>query len=110
MSNMIINNLSSINNHSQRLKELFSERKIYVISLIKLILMPSIVFLISSLIFTDPVIIGVATLSMGMPAASMCVMLSVKYEGQIKTASVGVFLTTILSLISIPAIYIFLLK
>lgn len=92
------------------IKELFSEKRIYIISFIKLIIMPFIVFFISKLIFTDPVIIGVATLSMGMPAASMCVMLSVKYEGQIKTASVGVFLTTIWSLISIPAIYIFLLK
>jgi malate permease and related proteins len=92
------------------LKELFTEKKFYVVSIIKLIIVPVIVFLICRVIFTDPVIIGVATLSMGMPAASMCVMLSVKYEGQIKTTSVGVFLTTILSLITIPAVYILLLK
>lgn len=92
------------------IKELFSERKLYLVSIIKLIVVPVIIFLITRMIFEDPVIIGVATLTMGMPAASMCVMLSVKYEGQIKTASVGVFLTTMLSLISIPTIYLLLLK
>jgi predicted permease len=92
------------------IKELFSEKKLYWVSIIKLIVIPVIVFLFTRMIFTDSVIIGVATLSMGMPAASMSVMLSVKYEGQIKTASVGVFLTTMLSLISIPAIYLLLLK
>lgn len=92
------------------IKELFSEKKVYIVSIIKLIILPVIVCFITRIIFTDPIIIGVATLSMGMPAASMCVMLSVKYEGQIKTASVGVFLTTMLSLITIPALYILLLK
>ncbi|MFA9378136.1 MAG: AEC family transporter [Lachnotalea sp.] len=91
------------------IKDLFTEKKIYVVSFIKLIILPVLVFFITSMIFTDPIIIGVATLSMGMPAASMCVMLSIKYEGQIKTASVGVFLTTMLSLITIPIIYILLL-
>lgn len=92
------------------IKEVFSEKKLYLISVLKLIILPIIVFFIFKRIFSDPIIIGVATLTMGMPAASMCVMLSIKYEGQVKTASIGVFLTTILSLISIPAIYLILLK
>jgi predicted permease len=92
------------------LKDLLTEKKIYVVAIIKLVVIPVIVFFVCSMIFTDPIIIGVATLSMAMPAASMCVMLSVKYEGQIKTASIGVFLTTILSLITIPAIYLLLLN
>lgn len=92
------------------IKEMFSEKKLYIVTLLKLIVMPVIVYIIFKRIFTDPVIIGVATLTMGMPAASMCVMLSIKYEGQVKTASIGVFLMTILSLISIPALYILLLK
>ncbi|PXV85319.1 hypothetical protein C8E03_11828 [Lachnotalea glycerini] len=92
------------------IRELFSERKLYIVSIIKLIVIPIITFFIAKQIFTDSVIIGVATLSMGMPAASMCVMLCVEHKGQIKTASVGVFLTTILSLISIPVIYILFLR
>lgn len=91
------------------IKELFSDKYIYIISVIKLIIMPILAFLFASAVFTDPVIIGVATISMGMPAASMCVMLSVEYEEAVKTTSVGVFLTTILSLITIPALYIILL-
>ncbi|WP_099469798.1 AEC family transporter [Konateibacter massiliensis] len=92
------------------IKDLFNEKKLYLVAVIKLIVIPIAVWLIFKNVFTDPIIIGVATLSMGMPAASMCVMLSLKYEGQEKTASVGVFLTTLLSMVSIPAIYILLLK
>lgn len=92
------------------IKELFSDKYIYIISVIKLIIMPVLAFLFANAVFTDPVIIGVATISMGMPAASMCVMLSVEYEDAVKTTSVGVFLTTILSLITIPALYIILLS
>jgi malate permease and related proteins len=92
------------------IKEMFSEKKIYIISILKLVVMPVIVYLIFKEIFDNPIIIGVATLTMGMPAASMCVMLSIKYKGQIKTASIGVFLMTLLSLITIPTLYILLLK
>lgn len=92
------------------IKEVFLEKKLYLISVLKLVILPVFIFFIFNKIFTDPIIIGVATLTMGMPAASMCVMLSIKYEGQVKIASIGVFLTTILSLISIPAIYLILLK
>ncbi len=92
------------------IKEVFLEKRLYLISVIKLVILPVIVFFVFKRIFSDPIIIGVATLTMGMPAASMCVMLSIKYEGQVKVASIGVFITTILSLISIPAIYLILLK
>lgn len=92
------------------IKELFSEKKLYIVTFIRLIVIPTLVFMIFERVFTDPIIIGVATLSMGMPAASMCVMLSIKYKGQVKVASIGVFLTTLISMITIPAIYIILLK
>lgn len=91
------------------LMDVFKEKKLYIVTFIRLIIMPIAVYLVFSKLFKDPVIIGVATLTMAMPSASMCVMLSMKHEGQVKIASIGVFLTTILSLLSIPAIYILLL-
>lgn len=91
-------------------KDMFSDKRIFIISAIKLIVFPIISFYIIKMLFTDPVIIGMTTISMGMPAASLVVMMSVKYNKNVKIASVGVFVTTVLSMITIPCIYILLLK
>lgn len=91
------------------IKDMFAEKRIYIISIIKLIVFPIIAFYIARILFTDPVIIGMTTISMGMPTASMVVMMSVKYNKNVKIASVSVFVTTVLSIITIPLIYILFL-
>ncbi len=92
------------------MKDMFSEKRIFIISVIKLIILPIVSFYIAKILFTDPVIIGMTTISMGMPTASLVVMMSVKYNKNVKIASVGVFVTTVLSIVTIPLIYILFLK
>jgi hypothetical protein len=52
----------------------------------------------------DSMLIGVAAVTAAMPVASMTVMLSTLYGGNVKLASVGVFITTVLSVISVPLV------
>lgn len=92
------------------LKEIFAEKKLYAVAVIKLLVYPLLCLPIALFLFPDPVIVGSIVLSIGMPTASMVVMFSEQYQKEVKTASSGVILTTVCSLITIPLIYIFFLN
>lgn len=92
------------------LREIFSEKKLYGIVLIKLLVYPLLCLPIARFLFPDPVIAASIILSIGMPTASMVVMFSEQYQKDVKTASSGVILTTVCSLVTIPLIYIFFLN
>lgn len=91
------------------LSSMWQDKRINLLLLIKLLLLPFLALFLTSLFFTDPVIIGVTTLTFAMPCASMCVMLCKEYKGDSRTASVGVVFSTLLSLITIPIIFLLLL-
>lgn len=92
------------------LKYVFSDIKIYLISFIKLIVMPAITYFIARLFTSDSFLIAQLTIATALPAGSMIVMLTTQYKGNVKTASVGVFITTVLSVITIPLMVYLLLN
>ncbi|MDD8048152.1 MAG: AEC family transporter [Thomasclavelia sp.] len=77
-------------------------------SLIRLILLPIIIFIIVRLIGISPLAANVCVLLSAMPAASTSAMLAQKYEVNPEFASKLVFVSTLLSLITIPLITIIL--
>ena len=88
--------------------ELFNEIRLYPISLIRLVGLPVLTYYVMSLLTNDSMMLGVATVTAAMPVASMTVMLTTLYGGNVKLASVGVFITTVLSVISVPLVLGFL--
>lgn len=86
------------------LGQVFRDKKLLGLSAVKLLLFPALGFLIAPLIFPDPMLAGVVIISLGMPAGSLCAMVSRQYgtETQAGTAAMGVFATTVLSMITIP--------
>ena len=50
------------------------------------------------------------TLNVGFPAASMIVMLATQYNKSIRSASIAVFVSTLLSVITLPLIEKFLFE
>ena len=92
------------------LKNALNNIGIYIMSFIKLIIMPIITFFIARLFIKDVFLIGLLTVNTALPAGSMIVMLTTEYKGNVKSASIGVFITTVLSVITIPMIVYFLLK
>ncbi|MDE5966535.1 MAG: AEC family transporter [Lachnospiraceae bacterium] len=86
------------------IKDVFLDVRIYLMSFIRLLLIPFLTYFLLQLFVSDTMSIGVAVISFAMPVASMAVMLSSQYEGNVKLASIGVFVSTLLSVITIPII------
>jgi len=91
-------------------REVLGERKLFLLSGLKLLLFPALGFLGARLLFQDPMLAGVVVISLGMPSASLCAMVSRQYGTplQASTAAMGVFVTTILSVITLPLMLMFL--
>ena len=94
------------------LRALFSQGKLFLLSGLKLLLFPLLGYLAANLVFQDPMLAGVVTVSLGMPSASLCAMVCRRYgdEAQADTAALGVFLTTVLSVVTIPLVILLLSK
>lgn len=88
------------------LKNMFSDLKITLVLTLKLLFFPTVALVLGKLFFSNPVIVGIICLTFAMPCGSMCVMLSKEYNVNTSTASSGVVYTTILSLLTIPIVYL----
>ncbi len=87
-----------------KLKNLLSDYKLMLFSLIKLIIIPIIGVSILRMYISDPVLLGVCFVMIATPVASMTAMLAQYYGGDEDTASRGVALTTLLSVVTIPLV------
>lgn len=98
LSMMVIG--SSIANYP--LKDLFSEKKIYLMTIVRLAVMPCLVYFLLQLFIKDDLLVKIATITIGMPVASVVAMGSTPYKEQGKEAAIAVVFTTLCSLITIP--------
>lgn len=89
------------------LKEVFREGRIYIMTGIRLLLLPILTFLFMRLVTDQVMLIGIAVMTAAMPVASVSVMLSNQYRGNTKLASTGVFISTICSVATIPVVAYF---
>ncbi len=84
--------------------------KVYLFSLYKMIFLPFLIWLIGRLVISNPTVLGVLVIISAMPCATIAVMLSHEYGGDAPAASRYVFVSTILSVITIPVVaYLFVL-
>lgn len=89
--------------------EVFTDFRIYPMSLTRLVVCPIIVWLALRHFVTSPIVLGIAILMAAMPVASNAVLLCIEYGGNEKLASKGIFISTLLSMLTIPLIIGFLL-
>lgn len=85
-----------------RPKNIYSNLRLYIYSILKLLLFPTLVFIILNYIGYEGMMLGVPVLITGMPVAANAVMLSKEYDGNDILASEGVFISTLLSIVTIP--------
>jgi len=83
-------------------KEIFSDRFLYLYTVFRQILLPLVSLGLIHLLIKDELIQNVTCVMMLMPAANSCVMFANEYSADEKLASKSVFLTTLLSVITIP--------
>ena len=84
------------------LKELFLDKKLLLFSLLKLLLLPAVWMIMVNRVAEQEILRGVCLVMMATPAGSMTAMLAQQYGGDYETASRGVALTTVLSVITMP--------
>ena len=84
------------------LKELFLDKKLLLFSLVKLLLLPAVWMIAVNRVAEQEILRSVCLVMMATPAGSMTAMLAQQYGGDYETASRGVALTTVLSVITMP--------
>lgn len=87
-----------------KFKEIFLNTKLIVISLLRLFIIPITILLILSLFDLNEMIIGIPVLICAMPCAANCAIFARRYDSDYRLASQGVFLSTLMSIFTIPLI------
>ena len=75
---------------------------------VRLLGIPAVTMIMCRLLGIGPLVTGVCTILAGMPAGSTTAILAEKYDGDAKYASECVFLSTVLSLFTMPLLYMVL--
>ena len=81
----------------------FMQPKLYIVTFIKLIAAPVLIWAVLRLMVSDLETLGIIVLTVGVtPSAAMCTMLGIENGRDGIESSSGIFVTTILSLLTIP--------
>lgn len=88
----------------QKLRDVFGDWRIYLFAPMRLVVVPVVLWSVLHLIVKNEVFLGTMVLLGAMPAAAFATMLSIEYGGNVKMASKGVFVTTVLSAVTIPLV------
>ncbi len=85
--------------------EMFREWRIYLYTVVKLLVMPAVVYLIVVVLLHVDGILGAELVILScMPTATNTTMLAIEYGGDRQLVSKGIFFTTILSVVTIPLV------
>ena len=90
--------------------EVFGDLRVYPFSLFRQILLPYLIMSVIGLFIKDAMMINVLSVMMLMPAANLAVILSYQYDRDEKLASRLVFISTLMSMITIPVMLFFMQK
>lgn len=87
---------------SIKLSEVFNEWKIYVFAVIKQFILPILLYPIFKLFLGDTLLFNVLFIEFLMPIANTALMLSGEYGGDTKFISKAIFISTAMSLVTMP--------
>jgi predicted permease len=90
------------------IRDVFSEKKVYPVVFVKLIVIPVVTWLVMRLVVADARVLGILIVKAAMPSAMAATMLTLQYGGNDKLASKAIFLTTLFSALTIPLLLYFL--
>ena len=91
-----------------KFKEIFKGSIVYYASFIRLMVAPFLTLVILKLLHADKLLIQISVVIEAMPAAVLASIFAEKYGADTQLASRSVFITTIISVITIPIIVMFL--
>ncbi len=79
----------------------------YISAALRLLGIPLLVNLVFRFFIADPLMLGVLTVSSGMPVAAIGVMFTLAYKGDRETMMRGTFISTVASVLTIPLLAVF---
>lgn len=88
------------------LKEAFGEKRMYLLSFIRLVVCPLIVWLLLKPVVMNPVMLGTIVILAATPMPVIATILGIQYGRDGVESSKGIFLSTVLSMVTMPAIII----
>ena len=91
------------------MKEVFTEWRLYGLTFLKLVITPIVTWLLLKQIISNELMLGVLVIMAGMPIATSATMISMEYGGNERLASKSIFISTLLSAVTVPLIVHFLL-
>lgn len=86
------------------IKEAFTDKKMYIITFMRIIVAPVIVFFVMRGLVTDSVMLGTFVIIASAPTAVICTVLGIEYGHDPVESSKCIFLSTVLSMFTTPAI------
>ncbi|MDK2811413.1 MAG: malate permease [Petroclostridium sp.] len=89
---------------NEKFSEMFSNYKVYVVSFIRLVFLPLCVLLVLKVLGFESLMIGIPVIITAMPMAASASILAEKYNGNSYLGAQCVFISTLLSIITIPLI------
>lgn len=90
------------------IKEIFAGTEAYYGSFVKLIIIPFLVYILMLILKADKLVLEICVILEAMPTAVLATVLAEEYDGDAVLAAKCVFMTTILSIITIPCIVYFI--
>lgn len=84
------------------LKEVFLDYRQYVFAGVKLLILPVIVYGLCHPFISNKLLLGVMVIVSGMPVATNVALICTEYGGDSKEVAKGTFITTVLSIVTIP--------
>jgi hypothetical protein len=90
-------------------REIFSDKFVYLFAVLRQLALPLILLPVLNILIHNELIRNVTFIMLLMPVANSCVLFANEYGADEKLASKVVFITTLLSILTIPAgVYLFL--
>lgn len=90
------------------LRSIFGNWKLYALTLIKMILVPVLAYFVLRSFVTNELLLGVTVVALAMPAATNTTIICYQYHADERLAAAGVFLTTLVSVVSVPLLMLVL--
>ena len=91
------------------LKSLFTELRLYYFTVVKQVILPIVVFPIIAFFIRDPLIQGITLVNIAMPVGNSAVLFAKQYGGDVELAAKSIFITTLVSVFTIPLVISILL-
>jgi len=87
-----------------KFKEVFADKRIYYFLFVKLLLLPVVMLLIGAMLNIPSLFVYIGALMLAMPSGALVAILAETYESDAKAAAANVGISTLFSIITIPAV------